>query len=263
VTRRALVAALVLAAGAAAHADTGWSCADNAELPQGELLLSNNVWNKGGTSGYEQCIALDPPGFLWRWRWPGGDPMPEAFPELVFGWQPWRAASTTDRLPRRLRDLGAGRVRWAVELEGDGVHNLALQLWLVAGARAEPDTVRGEVMVWLVNRGMTPAGSRSGALRLGADELDLHRAERRHDDRGVERAWSMWTLVSRRPRPSGELDLGALLGALREAHGLAPGLWLANVDLGTEIAAGSGRVRVRSFEVVLDRDGLSGKKTLK
>jgi hypothetical protein len=254
VTRRALVSALILAAGRA----DGWSCADNAELQHGELLLSNNVWNKGRTSGYEQCIALDPPGFLWRWRWPGGDAMPEAFPELVFGWQPWRAASTTDRLPRRLRDLGAGRVRWAVELEGDGVHNLALQLWLVAGARAEPDAVRGEVMVWLVNRGMTPAGSGSGALRLGADELDLHRAERRHDDRGVERAWSMWTLVSRRPRPSGELDLGALLGALTEAHGLAPGLWLANLDLGTEIAGGSGRARVRAFEVILDRPELSG-----
>jgi hypothetical protein len=169
-------------------------------------------------------------------------------------------ASTTDQLPRRLRELGPTRVRWAVELEGDGLHNLALQLWLVTGARAGPDAVRGEVMVWLVNRGMTPAGSRSGVLRLGSDELDLHRAERRHADRGVERAWSMWTLVSRRSRPSGELDLGALFGALVEAHGVAPDLWLANVDLGTEIAAGSGRVRVRSFEVVLDREELSGIK---
>jgi hypothetical protein len=150
-----------------------------------------------------------------------------------------------------VRELRSLRAHYEATLSADGIHNLAFQLWLVSSAAVQPSAVRAEVMVWVANSGMSPAGARIDALEIDGG-FDLYRAERRHDDRGVERAWTILTLVARRPRLEGAIDLGSLLIATSAAGGLDPDLWLANVDFGTEIAGGAGRVAVRGYRIEVD-----------
>ncbi|MCG8588609.1 MAG: hypothetical protein MJE66_04895 [Proteobacteria bacterium] len=228
-----------------------WNCADNAELRRGPLLLFNNVWNKGSLDDYEQCIALGEDAFHWRWRWPGGDLMPEAYPEIVFGHHPWRTDSTTEALPRKLGDAGPLEVEYAVRLAGGGRHNLAFQLWLVDALPPTPAGARAEVMVWVANHGMTPAGEKTSVLAHADARYDLYEAQREHLDRGVPRSWKLVTLVSQRPQLEARLELGALLQQLVERGHLDEALWVANVDLGTEVVSGSGSADVTAYRVTV------------
>lgn len=243
----AVTAILVGVAPSLAETPT-WTCVDNAELTLGSLVLFNNVWNKGTIQDYEQCIAADDRALRWRWRWPGGDLMPEAYPEVVFGHHPWRQDSTTDALPRRLEGVEELTVHYAAELDGEGVYNLAFQSWLVDRVPATPDAARAEVMVWISNHGMKPAGRRVHLIAREA-EYDVYESPRRHLDRGAWRTWQLLTLVAREELLAGPLDLGALLNELSAQGLLANGLWIANVDLGTEVAGGSGSAVVSDYRV--------------
>jgi hypothetical protein len=226
-----------------------WNCVDNAAIRLGEILLSNNVWNKGATRDYEQCIAQDGHVLKWRWRWPGGDLMPEAYPEIVFGHHPWRQESTTAELPRRLGDLKELTVEYAAALQGDGVHNLSFQLWLVDRVPPSPDALRTEVMVWVANRGMQPAGRRLYHLGEGDGGYDVYESQRKHLDGEVWREWRLVTLVAREERLVGPLDMRALLMELAGRRLAAKDAWIANVDLGTEVVAGAGSAAIRDFRV--------------
>jgi hypothetical protein len=133
----------------------------------------------------------------------------------------------------------------------EGVHNLAFQLWLVRGETVEPAGVLTEVMVWIANQGMTPAGAPIDSRELGG-EFELLGGVRTHLDRGVERTWTILTATARRPQMQGPIDLGSILRALTATGHLDPDSWLANVDLGTEIVAGSGRAVVRDYRIEVD-----------
>jgi hypothetical protein len=226
-----------------------WSCVDNAEIRVGKFLLSNNVWNKGTIRDYEQCIAQDGDVLKWRWRWPGGDLMPEAYPEIVFGLHPWRKVSTTPELPLRLVDLRELTVEYAAELQGDGVHNLSFQLWLVDRVPPSPDAARTEVMVWVANRGMRPAGRWSYHLGKGDGGYDVYESQRKHLDGEVWREWRLITLVAREERLTGPLDIRALLMELAGQRLAAKDPWIANVDLGTEVVAGAGSAAIRAYRI--------------
>jgi hypothetical protein len=243
--------AIVLAAMACRGEALEWRCDDNVEVRLGEFLLFNNVWNKGSIRDYEQCVSGGSDAFRWRWRWPGGDEMPEAFPEIVFGYHPWRDASTSADLPRRLADLEALRVEYDARVEGTGAYNVAFQLWLVDRVPPRPDGARAEVMVWVANRGMRPAGRHAQGLTMGGVEYDVYEAERKHLDRGVWRDWRLITLVSRKEQMAGPLEVMPLLRALSDRGRLAEALWLANLDLGTEVVAGSGSAEVVGYRVEL------------
>jgi hypothetical protein len=240
---------LALAALACRGDALEWHCDDNAEVRVGTLRLVNNVWNKGSVRDYEQCVSAGRDSLRWKWSWPGGDTMPEAFPEIVFGWHPWRDASTSPDLPRRLADLEELRVEYDARVEGEGVYNLAFQLWLVDRLPPRPDAARAEVMVWVANRGMQPAGRPVRRAAIGGVEYDLYEAERKHLDRGTWRAWSLVTLVSRERRMAGPLDVSPLLRALSEQGRLDETLWVANLDLGTEVVAGSGHAEVAGYRI--------------
>jgi hypothetical protein len=233
-------------------AKTLWVCTDNAEIQAGNFVLFNNVWNKGTTRSYEQCISSGDKGFRWRWRWPGGDLIPEAYPEIVFGHQPWRGSSTTDALPRRLRSVGALTVEYEARLAGHGQFNLAFQLWLVDRVPPAPDRARTELMVWVANRGMEPAGSRIGRLHQEGVTYAIYSARRKHFDRGVERRWDLLTLVADREVLTGPLEIGALLEALRRRSLVSGELWVANVDFGTELVSGAGSTFIAGYDVSVD-----------
>ncbi len=233
-----------------------WSCDADASLSSGSELLSNTVWNAGEAGGSEQCIAIldDEPqrtGFAWRWRWPwpGRVPTPESHPGIVFGWQPWRSASTTKQLPRRVGDLERLRVSYRAFVQAEGVYNLAFDLWLTDEERVSPERVTKEVMVWVLNSGMEPAARWLGTVRIDDRRYDLYASERRHLGQGRALDWQAFTFVAETPQTEGDIALEEILGHLIERGFVSDDEWLASVQLGTEIAGGSGGAQVRDYRV--------------
>ena len=140
-------------------------------------------------------------------------------------------------------------VEYAADLQGDGVHNLSFQLWLVDRVPPSPDTARTEVMVWVANRGMQAAGRRLYHLGKGDGGYDVYESQRKHLDGEVWREWNLLTLVAREERLAGPLDIGALLMELTRQRLIARDSWIANVGLGTEVAAGAGSAAIHGYRV--------------
>lgn len=234
------------AAPDAAAAEAEWHCDDYHRVAVGDFLLSNNVWNKGDIRDYRQCIATRGGGapLRWRWRWPGGDIVPEAFPAVIFGWKPWLSRSTHPALPVRVDRIRKLDVRHDASIEADGgVYNLALDLWIVSDPPPRPERITTEVMVWLVNRGMRPAGERVGGVTLDGVEWELW-------DGRIE-SWRYLAFVHPGPPPE-RIVVAPLLAHLVEAGRLSGEHWLASVELGTELAGGEGMLTLSTLELRVD-----------
>ena len=61
--------------------------------------------------------------------------------------------------------------------------------------------------------------------------------------------WPLVQYVARAPLLKGEIALRPFLDDLLQRQILARGAYLTNVELGNEVTAGSGEVRLKTFEV--------------
>ena len=149
-------------------------CTDWYRSNAGPYTVENNVWNKGGSQEYQQCVTIQAaaPGVSagWAWNWPGIRFNVVAYPNLMYGKNPW-LPSTTPNLPLRIGDLGCLEVDFEVEQVGSGKGNLAFDLWLTREAASQPTDISGEVMIWLSRQGFKPAGIRVDRGDLGADQV--------------------------------------------------------------------------------------------
>ncbi|MBN2193903.1 MAG: hypothetical protein JW751_13895 [Polyangiaceae bacterium] len=105
-------------------------CSDLDELELGEFFVQNNMWGKGTLTGYEQCISKEGEhGFpvRWHWTWPEGDAnQVKGYPFIGFGQDPWRSASTTSALPRRVADLTSLSADYSLTLTAEGTYNVSV-----------------------------------------------------------------------------------------------------------------------------------------
>jgi hypothetical protein len=246
--RRGLaLAAALLAAPQARAADAGLRCEDWAELDRGAFVIENDVWNKGATPSYRQCIfgGLAPGApFGWRWRWPGGDGLVRAYPSVIHGFSPWRPASTRSQLPRPVGRLGRITARFATATSATGEGNLAFDLWLVRALPPRPEAIRAEVMIWLERRGQALPGRRLADVDIRGRAYELWVAQ-------VQK-WRYFAFVARAPLPEGELRLDSFLRYLAHQGALAREDQLASIELGSEIVGGAGVTTVSRYVLELE-----------
>jgi len=105
-------------------------CVDSDKIKIDEFVLSNNVWRKGGVSNYAQCIfqiqkqSMFP--FGWKWEWPSVGYKVKAYPEIIYGWKPWSAQSTTKALPIKISNMKEIVAFYEIDTTASGRYNL---LW--------------------------------------------------------------------------------------------------------------------------------------
>jgi hypothetical protein len=98
--------------------------ADWAQQAASEYYVENNVWNKRDTKDYRQSVGIRKlsEGAVaagWEWDWPTSWNI-VAFPDLVFGKNPWAQSSTTPKLPVRLSDIDSLYADFDILHEGRG-----------------------------------------------------------------------------------------------------------------------------------------------
>ena len=246
-------------------------------LPGGGTLV-NNTWNKAaaGRFDWQQCLwqraATGPSGtgtkveHGWSWRWPNPGRAVYAYPEVVVGVSPWGSpgAGSDRRFPLRIDTVRKLHVAFDTDVKASGNYNLSLSVWLIRRpVVADPPVlsdILAELMIWadytpdmVADPGTTT--HRGEFSDSAGTAWDVWAAERWGDASGSTA--HTWTHVSflikptqRRPRLA--IDLMEFVRRA-QALGLLNGATsIADIELGTELVSGSGRLWLRSFEVGID-----------
>jgi len=239
-----------------AWTDTAWS-----HLPaDGErCILANNVWNKNAAGhNFQQQVFAEvlngKQALGWRWRSPWQMwPAIAAYPELICGNKPWdQPIGAYEGLPFH---PGAMKIsaNYAIRLQATGTYNLAFSLWAVSALPPSPQTIRSEIMIWIANGGQSPSGVRRGSVTVDGVVFDTYiNAHQRDASGAAQNEWTYVAFVARTPLLHGPLDINRLLATLEPLKILTPDLWITDIELGDEVADGSGIAEVQDFALHLE-----------
>jgi len=232
-------------------------CADRQQGTAGAYVVDNNTWNKGTVTGYRQCIGIanatsgnDAIDAVWEWSWPQPATGVRSFPEIIYGRKPWNN-TTTDKLPRVVDQLGTVRAELSFASTHDGVGNLAFDVWLTASNVMVGDhlPLKHEVMIWLESFGMGPAGGLVDTATIDGVTWDLY---------ATTATWGPEPFQYLAYVPRGNLsspssiNIRKFLDHLRARGSITGQEWLASVEFGNELMAGTGRTTISGFKVSVD-----------
>jgi cellulose 1,4-beta-cellobiosidase len=216
--------------------------------------ILNNVWNKQATTGrYRQMIFVNEskgqPVFGWVWKWWGSSSV-VAYPELQVGHSPWNGETAPNSgFPFR---AGSKKlvVDYDVSMRASGSYNLAFEFWTVSSPPVTKDGITHEVMIWIAENRLGPAGNLIAKAEIGGHQFRIFLANNHGDDSGANsNTWTIISLVADKPILHGPLDIGAIVGYLVQNRLLDSNVYVACLELGNEVASGSGKTEIRNYAV--------------
>lgn len=244
---------------------TTLGCVDYLALPTGKGVLYNNVWNKqaAGSGNWHQCLekSLDSKRVGWSWHWPDrSNSSIFAYPQIKMGVSPWDPGSARDaRFPLKISTLTRLNIAHQLEIATTGQHNVATSMWLIdepsIGGLPAPEIIAAEVMIWTyaTENHMNPAGVMVDTLESNGTRWEVWLEKEWKDASGVnENRWVYLSFRSREPSLSEQYDALELLQFAINNDLLPAGLFIADIELGTEIMSGSGLAWVIDFRVDID-----------
>jgi len=231
-------------------------CNDLDELKVGEFFVQNNMWGKGTLTDFEQCISKEGElGFpvRWHWGWPEGDPSQvKGYPFIGFGQDPWRPASTTPSLPRKVADLASLSVDYSLTLAAEGAYNLAFDIWITseAGVTTPPEAnVTREIMIWLDSTEGAQLAPLVEEVTIEGEAYSFHAALGATD---ASYTRDYLAFVKAEPEHTGSTNVVAFLTYLVENGYLTAGEYVRNVFLGNEVRFGTGELTLDEFVVTAE-----------
>ena len=229
-------------------------CEDWKELSSPGFLYINNVWNKGNVADYEQCLLKRIVGgknqYGWRWQWPGAEGDVKAYPEVVYGYKPWNSPTTTPDLPRQISSINQIQVNYAVELTASGTYNLAFTMWVTSTNPPTPETITHEIMIW-VDRTFEPQPPEFQVAAVMIDDVtyDLYI---KSDFPTTSVGHKYIAFASHPDQLSGTLNFEKFLTYLIDHDHLPTDHYVTSVELGNEVAEGTGELWLRSLQIQVD-----------
>ena len=236
-------------------------------LPTHSGRLLNNAWNRSaaGTFAWSQCLqdrTVDGnKQWGWSWRWPDNGDQVYAYPSIDIGAKPWDAGPGNDaRFPRLIADTPHLLLNYDVELQATATsrYNLATSLWFVrtpqvSSVPVEAD-ISSELMIWTdYTPDMLSEGGGAtlrGEITVGGRAWQVWAAESWGDASGSStHRWRYVAYTARQRSTALNIDIRPFIDDAIARGLVAADHYIANVELGNEIAAGTGTAWVRSFTV--------------
>ena len=222
------------------------------KISLGDYLVENNTWNvKAVRPGFawRQSVFADPStgAMGWRWDYSGQNGDIKCFPEIIFGKKAFDGyASTTPRLPAPLAGARC-RLEYDYAAKATGTYNTSTDITFTDSALAGEKNIRAKLMIWFDHQNMpffNPA--------LVTRAIIAGRPHRVFIDRNHDEAGGKWIYIAMLPDDlpaRGELDLTDYFAGLLHDGVLKPDWFLSSVEIGSEIANGSGEITFRRFVV--------------
>ncbi|HNY29495.1 MAG TPA: hypothetical protein PKO15_01285 [Fibrobacteria bacterium] len=229
--------------------------ADWAQQTAGEYYVENNVWNKGDAKDYRQSVGIRKltDGAIsagWTWEWPTSWSI-VAFPDVIFGKNPWAPASTCPKLPARLSDIDSLHVDLDLLHEGEGHRNTSFQMWLTNDSAALPQHITHEIMIWIRNDDL-PLAPFHAQMEVSGSKYIVSRMQNHGDPNLKPRlSWTYLSFARTEPFAKGRLDIKAFYDTLANRGLVDRNLYLANISLGNEVRDGVGMVVLKSYRISL------------
>ncbi|MEO1714271.1 MAG: hypothetical protein AAFU60_13135, partial [Bacteroidota bacterium] len=233
------------------------SCEVFANLEIGAFKVENNVWNAGGLAAgsYTQCIYSyekeDLSFWGWEWAYPNDAYGVNAYPQIIYGWKPWIASSTTPKLPLKVGDINRLKVSYAVDVSrNNGSYNLAFDNWINSSSSINPQNIQFEFMIWEDAHNLDPFGEFQGAVTTSNGVYHLYQGEPDWEPPGSN--WTYLAFVRQGNRQAGTVDIDELLTYLVEQGIVSAESYLASIEFGNEVGNSTGRTIVQEFVVELE-----------
>jgi len=215
-----------------------------------QYQVENNVWNKGSEDSYQQCVFISDGdrgvNAGWVWNWPGVRFNVVAYPNVMYGNNPWLPA-TSPEFPVRIDEIDCLEAEFEVAQEGSGKGNLAFDLWVTSNATAQPSDITHEIMIWLSHEGIQTAGSRVDTIEIDGHEVELFRKE--NHSPSDEYAWTYLAFVYQSELAEGSISFDEIFRYLVEKNYVASDEYLASIHLGNEIVSGYGQTLIQDYEI--------------
>ena len=233
--------------------DTTYNCNGWSQFAIESYLVENNVWGQGSITDFTQCIyrtgAGDDIHFGWNWNWPGGSSNVKAYPEVIFGKKPWSSSSTNAALPIKVQNLDEFYVVYDLDMDAAGSYNLAFEFWVTTDSMSSETGITTEVMIWMDNNLIGPAGNIIGTVTFAGFDYNLYRAN-----------WDSWTyfaFLSAEPQYSGVLGVHHFVDHLVSQGMLNPDEYIADFELGNEVVYGTGQTDIQQYEIYVNTNPLA------
>jgi hypothetical protein len=205
-------------------------------------LLENNVWGKGEITNYSQCVYVTGNNkFGWHWDWPYSGSNVKAYPEVIFGKKPWQSQSTHPLIPAKLSAIETFTIDFDLDMSAQGIYNLAFEFWVTRDSLSDGSDITTEVMIWMDQSSMTPAGTLIDTLSIDGFSYYLYQAN-----------WSSWTyfaFLSETKQYQGLLNVHQFINYMINQGLLNPNEYFASFELGNEVIQGNGATDIQQYEV--------------
>jgi len=216
----------------------------------GEYRIENNIWNSEKVKSFQQCLFMsDGDNDInagWAWNWPGIRFGVVAYPNILYGKNPW-LPSTSPEMPIRIDKVGCLKTDFDVVQTGSGKNNLSFDLWITNSPSSEPSTITHEIMIWLSSEGFWPAGSRVDTFEIDGKEIELWKKEN-HNPLG-DYEWTFLAFVYQSDYTEGTINMHEILEYLVKKEYIESEAYLSGIQLGNEIVSGYGKSYINNFEI--------------
>ena len=233
--------------------DTTFNCNGWSQLLTGNYIVENNVWGQGSITDFTQCIYRTGTGndvdFGWNWDWPIGNSDVKAYPEVIFGKKPWSSSSTNEALPIKIQNLDEFYVVYDLDMVATGSYNLAFEFWVTIDSMSSETGITTEVMIWMDNNLIGPAGNIIGTVTFDGFDYYLYQAN-----------WDSWTyfaFISAEPQYNGVLGVHHFVDHLVSQGMLNPDEYFADFELGNEVVYGMGQTDIQQYEIYVNSSPLN------
>jgi len=223
------------------------------EIRLGEYKLFNNVWGKENITSYKQKIFTfkteNGARMGWQWSWPSDTRRVVAYPEIMYGQGPWQSYSTSKKLPAKVSDVNL-TVSYDFSLDATGFYNVAIEFWVTNKRIPNPNDLTHEVMIWVVNSGMVPAGKVVDTPVINGIPFNFH-INKNHDPGAGSNVsgWLYIAFVAQKDHLQAELKMKDFISYLIKNGYLSADLYIGSIEIGTEIESGNGTILFNEYNI--------------
>jgi hypothetical protein len=226
--------------------------------------LQNNVWNAHSATDFDwtQCLAMRTldakTQYGWYWQWPEDGKAVYAQPQITLGHSPWLDHNLVKSgYPISINQLEKLEVDYSLEILTDGELNLATTLWLthsdIIQTQVDKTSIAAEVMIWSYASDdfyANPAGENVGEIIVDGIEWEIWVNENWHDTSGKnDNSWVYLAFRALQPLMQIKFDAAQMLRHSVERQLIPSDLYIADIQLGTEVMSGTGQVWLNFYQV--------------
>jgi hypothetical protein len=230
--------------------------------PMGDL--QNNIWNAHSAAKFDwtQCLAMRTidanTQYGWYWQWPKEGDKVYAQPQITLGNSPWLKHNQTKLgYPISVNQLEKLDIDYSLDILSDGELNLATTLWLTdsdtISTEIDKSTIAAEVMIWTYASDDfygDPAGEKVAEIIVDGFEWEVWLHKNWHDRSAKnDNNWIYLAFRTRQPLMQIKFDAAQMLHYAIEQKFITADLYIADIQLGTEIMSGTGQVWLNHYVV--------------